>query len=416
MGHFSQAIKKMVGLRSGRLAKSWQHDVHAGLLVPPAVADIDGDGESEIIIGTTNGELIVLDTAAKERWRYSIHEEIGNVEAMFLDQDVMQSINAPPAVADVTGDGKHNIVFGSEMGVLYCLDELGKLVWKFKTEGGIRGSPLIADINNDGKPEIVFGCTDQFLYLLNNQGKLIEKFGQDAPIESTPGFSGGKIIFGTNDGTILAVDAAGELIWQHKTGGKITAAPAFADLQNDGVDEVIIGSTDNSLYCLDIDGELVWSYETGGAIYSKATIADLNGDGKPEILIGSCDNNIHAVTPEGERYWTYETDFWVVGTPLVADVDGDGKLEVIAGSYDHNVYILDSEGSYLLDYMPGLSGVVQQTGHYAEVMTSEPGQHVGKKLWQFKTDGVVMGCTALGHGLVVTTKKGIIDTISHQAN
>ena len=96
------------------------------------------------------------------------------------------------------------------------------------------------------------------------------------------------------------------------------------------------------------------------------------------------------------------------------DIDGDGKEEVIIGSYDHNIYVLESEGSYELDYMPGLSGVVQQAGHYSDIMTSEPGNRIGKKIWQFKTPGPVVGCAMKQQELVVTTKKGIVDSLHHK--
>ncbi len=415
MGVLSRAVKKMVGKRSGRITKSWDYDSRASLLAAPAIADIDNDGKPEIIIATKNGEVIVLNSESQKIWVYSVKEEIGAVEEMFLDEEIINSINSTPAIADITGDGKSNIIFGTEMGVLYCLDESGKLVWKFKTKGGVRGSPVVADVNNDGRPEIIFGTTDKYLYIITNNGELIDKYEQDSPIESTPGFFRDQIIFGTDDGTIISLTAKGEENWRHKTDGKITAEPAFGKLGQKKEDYVVIGSTDNNLYCFDIHGELAWVYETNGAIYSKATLADLNGNGKLDIVIGSCDNNIHALTCDGERYWTYETDFWVVGSPIVADIDGDGRLEVIAGSYDHNIYILDSEGSYVLDYVPGLSGVVQQPGHYSEIMTQEPGQNVGKKIWQFKSEGVVIGCSALSNDkkLVLGTKIGIIDELQH---
>lgn len=416
MGTFSRAMRKMVGKRSGRMVKSWNYDAEAELLVPPIVDDITGDGQHEIIIGTTKGDIIVLNAQAQELWHYNIHEQMDEVEEMFIDQEVINSINSSPAVADLYGSGKKNIVFGTESGILYCLDAHGKLVWKFKTGGGIRGSPLITDVNNDGHLEIVFGGTDTNLYILDKNGKLLEKFEQKASIESTPGYFNGLIVFGTDSGEIVALTAKGESKWTYKTDAKITAAPTFARLTNDSVDYVLIGSTDNKLYCLDIDGELVWTYATGGAIYSQAAVADLNGDHKLEIIIGSCDNNIHAISHDGEKFWSYETDFWVIGTPLITDIDGDGKLEVIAGSYDHYLYILDSEGAYLLDYVPGLSGVVQQAGHYSDIMTQEPGQHVGKKIWQYKTEGVIIGCTRFGNqkGIIVTTKNGVVDDIMHQ--
>jgi outer membrane protein assembly factor BamB len=416
MGSFSRTVNKIVGKRNGRMLEVWNFDSKSDLLVAPTIADINGDGLQEIIIGTTKGELIVLDNQSKELWRYKIQESLGAVEEMFLDQTIINSINAAPVVADFTNSGQKHIIFGSESGIVYCLNAKGALVWKFKTGGGIRGSPLLADINDDGKLEIVIGSIDTHLYLLTAEGKLIEKFEQEAAIESTPGFAQGIIFFGMTNGSIVALKPSGELKWTFKTEGRITAAPAFARLTKEPIDYVIIGSEDNNLYCLDVDGELVWKYKTNGAIYSQAAVADLNNDNKLEIIIGSCDNNIHAITADGERYWSYETDFWVVGTPLIIDIDGDGKPEVVAGSYDHYLYILDSEGSYVLDYVPGLSGVVQQAGNYSEIMTQEPGQHIGKKIWQYKTAGVILGCTAFSNGrsIIVTTKKGMIDDISHQ--
>lgn len=415
MVSLSQAMKKMVGHKSGRLTKEWNYNSQSSLLVVPAVADVTGNGTLDIVVATSKGELIVLDAQAKEIWRYNIQEKVSETEAMFLDQDVMNSISSAPAIIDLTGTGKNNILFGSEMGLFYCLDEKGKEVWKFKTKGGIRGSPLVADVDGDGKLEVVFGTTENFLYILDAKGKLIESFEQSSPVESTPGYFNGQIIFGTNDGTLVSIKASGEKNWSYKTRDKITAAPAFSRLTSAPVDFLLIGSCDGNLYCLDTDGQLVWIYETEGAIYSKVAIADLNEDGNKEIVFGSCDNNIHAVTHDGERYWTYETDFWVVSEPIIADVDGDGKLEVVAGSYDHNIYVLDSQGSYVLDYVPGLSGVVQQAGHYSEIMTQEPGQQIGKKLWQFKTEGVVIGCAKLGEskGLVIATKVGFVDGIIH---
>ena len=77
-------------------------------------------------------------------------------------------------------------------------------------------------------------------------------------------------------------------------------------------------------------------------------------------------------------------------------------------------YVLDGEGSYSMDYMPGLSGVAHQAGHYSNIVTQEPGDQVGKRLWQLKTQGMVVGCEALDDGhLVVNVKSGFVDEIEH---
>jgi hypothetical protein len=105
-----------------------------------------------------------------------------------------------------------------------------------------------------------------------------------------------------------------------------------------------------------------------------------------------------------------------VASPIIADLDGDGKMEIVVGSYDHNIYVLDSEGSYVLDYVPGVSGIVAQTGNYGEALTSGPGKTKGKKIWQYKTDGVVVGCAYLSgeKSLIVNTESGNIKDLIHK--
>ncbi|HEY9705290.1 MAG TPA: PQQ-binding-like beta-propeller repeat protein, partial [Allocoleopsis sp.] len=125
---------------------------------------------------------------------------------------------------------------------------------------------------------------------------------------------------------------------------------------------------------------------------------------------------VYAIDSNGKKLWNYETDFWIVTSPIIADLDGDGKLEIVVGSYDHNIYVLDSEGSYVLDYVPGVSGIVSQTGHSGEAITSGPGKTKGKKIWQYKTDGVVVGCAYLSgeKNLIVNTESGSIKDLIHK--
>ena len=163
-------------------------------------------------------------------------------------------------------------------------------------------------------------------------------------------------------------------------------------------------------------GEELWKYETDGAICSKVSIADINNDGKKEIIFGSCDNNIYALDFSGKKLWSYETDFWVVASPIIADIDNDGKQEIIAGSYDRNIYILDSEGSYMLDYVPGISGIVSQTGQSGDAITKQPGKTLGKKIWQYQTEGVIVGCAVVeeNKSIIVNTDSGRVNNLVHK--
>ncbi|MFH0870090.1 MAG: PQQ-binding-like beta-propeller repeat protein [archaeon] len=416
MGNVTFGFRKK---RAGRLDKKWDFDAESSISSAPLVADIDGDGKKEIIFGTKKGKLFVLDIDAGIKWFYDSNEKVDEVELLFLDTENMSSIGAPPNIADLNNDGKHEIVFGTELGMVYALDHKGKLLWKFKAGGPIRSQVLLCDLYQDNSIKVVFGSDDHKLYVLNNEGKQVWFFDAGCPVQSTPAMlykDKPQIIFGCDDGTLFCLDRKGDMVWKFKTGAKIFAQPAIGKLTDDNRQSIVFGSSDNYLYALDDAGELLWKFKTEGAIIAKATLSDINDDKKTEIIFGSCDNKVYALNSAGDKLWHYETDFWIVSEPIVEDLDGDGRKEVIVGSYDHNIYVLDSEGSYVLDYMPGLSGVVQQAGHYSDIITSEPGKVTGKKIWQFKTDGIIVGCAYVpdNKSIVVNTKHGKVDNIIHK--
>jgi len=418
MNKITFAFKSITGQKSGRIEEKWHYDSESLLLSSPIIEDIDGDGRKEIVFGTKNGKIISIDLEGRPKWIYEVEDSHSQVELMFLDTDKVNSISSSPNIADIDGDGHKEIVFGTESGKVYVLDNKGKQIWNYKTDGPIRGTPFIQKFANN-QTGILVGSSDKNLYFLNAKGQLLWRYNAKSEIESTPTIAISQkplILFGSNDGIIHALDLKGNPLWQYKTADKVLAQIVYDKLSPNSEPVIIVGSTDGTMYCLNDRGTLLWSYETDGAICSKACIADINTDGKKEIVFGSCDNSVYTLDMYGKKLWSYETDFWVVASPIAADLDGDGKLEILAGSYDHNIYILDSEGTYVLDYVPGVSGIVTQTGHIGDAITSGPGKTRGKKVWQYQTEGVVVGCAYLSDGknIIVNTESGKINDLIHK--
>lgn len=410
MRNIIYAFKKILNNKAGKIGENWKFDAGSPLNSGPVVSDIDGDGDFEIITGTADGKLIALDKVGNLKWSYTINEAVDDLELMFLDNSTLNSIGNTPHTDDVLGSGETNILFGTELGYAYLLNFNGKLIWKFKTAGAIRGIVLCHDFGDNSK-RVVFGSLDNHIYCLSNKGELLWKFNAGSEVEGSPGIIDNKIVIGSNTGEILCLDKDGQLLWKFHTNTKVTAPPAEIEINKSK--KILIGSTDGILYCLDMAGNIFWKFKTEGAIYGKATSHDLSKNGKPEILFGSCDNFVYCLNQDGKKIWSFETDFWVVSSPIVFDLDKDGKEEIIVGSYDHNIYILDSQGSYIMDYAPGISGTVNQAGSYSEVMTQSPGKLIGKKIWQFNVEGVIVGCTVLGPNIVLNTKKGQIKSLKH---
>ncbi len=400
----------------GRILNKWVFDSKSPLMSSAAAVDIDGDGKKEIIFGTKKGQIFCIDEESKKKWEFSLKEKLDETESFFYDSERIESVPATPTIKDVNDDGELEIVFGTELGMLYCLSNKGELLWKYKAKGAIRGRVLVEDLDGDGSAEVAFGTTSGLFLVLDGNGKERHRFEVEGAIESEPtlckeGVT--QILFGTEKGRLYSYSPLGKLLWRFEAKGPIRARVAIGRLVD--ATNLVVGDTTGMLYCLSTQGEERWHFITEGAIYGHATIADVNDDEENEVIVGSCDNRVYCISHRGERIWSYETDFWIVTSPIVTDIDGDGSLEVVVGSYDHNLYVLDGEGVYDLDYMPGLAGVAHQAGHYASIMTQEPGSLNGKRLWQIKTQGVIVGCEELEKdNIIVNIKSGYVDDVTHE--
>jgi outer membrane protein assembly factor BamB len=412
-------ITKLFSKHGGRIVERWVFDAKSPLLSAATTADLFGNGQHQIVFGTKTGQVICVDETGKQLWAFGAQKQLSEVESFFVDEERVHSISAPPVIADIDGDGKLEILVGNELGILYCLDGNGKPRWKFDCGSSIRASCLVADINSDGKREVLIGVSGGSLFVLTSDGKKMFEYDTNAAVESVPAILYRKktmIIFGNNNGTLFCITPAQELLWRVELGHKITAAPAF--FSDPEEERMAIGTHAGDVHCVSEHGEIVWTFKTKGSIYSAAAIADINNDKLPEIVVGSCDNTVYALTSVGRKLWSYETDFWITSSPLIADIDGDGKLEVVVGSFDRNVYILDGEGSYVLDYMPGISDIVNQSGHYSNIITSDPGEQTGKKRFSFTTGGMVVGCALLERheqkpALIINVKSGMVGDVEH---
>ena len=394
-----------------------------GVLAPEWVASLDGKITSQIACGfldeesivacTSTGNIYAVNSSGNTKWKFSSTKKITKEEEFFMEDGESSRLKSSPVIADIDKNGYGEVIFGSEHGTLYAVDCKGKLLWSFKASDAIGGSACVEDINNDGKLEILFGSSDGRFYALSGSGKLLWRFNANSGIESQPAALSGlkkskKIVFGTNDGTLHCLNEKGKELWAFRSSDKITTQPSIGNLFSDTRKFIVFGSQDNSIYSLNEEGSLQWAYKTEGKIFSKAALADINNDNRLEVIFGSCDDKLHVLSSTGKKIWDYETNFWVVAPPIVSDFDNDHKLEISIGSYDNSIYILEAEGKYSLDYIPGISGITGQSGHYTDLVTSEPGDYIAKVLSAYKTDGIIVGQAAFesGKSIVAASETG----------
>ena len=98
-----------------------------------------------VIVSTEEGAVVALDPAdGSERWRFKAD----------------QAISGRAAWADLDGDGRLEVVVGSQDRKVYALDERGGVRWYALAGEALSGTPITADLTGDGLPEIVAGSAD----------------------------------------------------------------------------------------------------------------------------------------------------------------------------------------------------------------------------------------------------------------
>jgi hypothetical protein len=405
MKKITKIIRRFLGIKKGKIDLTTNFDLGSESACAPVCEDIDGDMQIETILTTVKGEIIVFSEDNTIKWKYSVSENITEEDSMFLDAERSNSINNTPLVTDIIGKGKKQIIFGTEYGTVYAIDHEGKELWSYRTNHPIRGAINKFNIKGSNKTGIIFGSTDKYIYLLSTEGKLLRKLLNDSEIESTPEVIDNNIIFGDNKGVIKSLTFKGKINWAFKTNDSVVSKPVQTKLYS-GEEAILVSAVDNNLYCLSNKGELIWKFKTKGALYSEPVVFDINDDGLNEIIFGSADGNIYVITMQGNQLWSYETDFWVIGKPVPKDIDKDGAMEIIVGSYDNKIYVLTGKGLYIIEYVPGVSGIVAQNGNYSDIPSNTPGEIIGDKVWEYSTGGIVIGCAVVKDKIVVQTKEG----------
>lgn len=166
-------------------------------------ADIDRDGNEEIITTLASGEVKVCRENGKAVPGWPIN--IGSW------------INSPPALADLNGDGTIEIIVGCRNNKVYVIEGTGEILsgWPQSTGDWVEASPIIGDIDGDDKMEILAASFDHKIYAWKVDGTLVSGF----PIE---------------------------------IGASIYSTPAIGDIDGDKALELIVASLDGQIHCFDL--------------------------------------------------------------------------------------------------------------------------------------------------------------------
>ncbi len=345
----------------------------------PAAADLDGDGEKEIIYSSYDGRVHAfwLDKTEHHNWPYSVYSA-GEGYYRFASE---------PLVADLDNDGFGEVVFTSwvrknsgRTGKLHILNHQGTVLREINLPNGFGGvtwngalpAPTLADTDGDADLELVM--------VTSHSGILVYDL---------PGTGNARVLWGTGRGNFKrngTVDRAPDVspdfngdgypdilwrfygspnsgqnfIWHMKGVAKPsaytkltkTADPDWkiagtGDLNGDGMTDILWryhgGNRAGRIvaWCMDRDGNILSVPSlprVANLDWKIQGVDDFNGDGHQDLLWryygtgptgsmtvwlmnGVTFQGLSAVTPK-----VADTDWHIVGT---GDFNGDGKTDIV---------------------------------------------------------------------------------------
>lgn len=314
------------------------------------------------------------------------------------------------------------VYVGGEDGTLHATDaRAGTKRWSFRAGGALRTRAVIAGgatfvQADDGFLYSLDAASGRQLWRVRVVEKAIERLPFDNPKSRYDRFGsdvlaeGGRLYLGTNDGHVLALDAAtGARIWDFAAGDSVLAAPALA------AGRLYVGSYDRHVYALDAaSGRLLWKRDTQGAVVSTPAVA-----GELVVVGNRCYDLLALRAESGEVVWKRYVWFsWIESSAVVRD-----GVAYVGSSDAAAVFAFDAAGGRPLwkadvygwawgqpavseasVYVGTSSQAGYPAGHRAGVMALDRAS--GRTLWRFESRAAEKGAfgfpgsPAVGEGFV----------------
>ncbi len=357
----------------------------------PALADVTGDGALDLFVGAENGAVSVYlnrGTASVATWPDE------------PDLVLQAGENAAPALNDLDGDGDLDLLVGHGGGTLYLFRNTGSPIapaWTYQSSayGGISEpdqalQPSFIDLDGDSDLDLLIGRNGDLVWY--RRGGLPTAPTWTRVTDGYMGLGGSSAISpgvgdwdGDGDRDLVTGEHWGVLRF-FRNGGPPAwtevniplpfdlagdSAPALADWDGDGDLDLLVGQVHGNVEgFLNVGSAAAPDWQPTGVLLSLPwidhphafpTFADIDGDGDQDLFIGEggwqgpdAGGNLHFYRNTGTASvpnWDLVTDTWLgldVGgwsTPVFADIDGDGDLDLFVGDEAGTLTFVENTGN-----------------------------------------------------------------------
>ena len=335
---------------------NYSMEAGTGILTAPAVADLDGDGDLEVVCGS--GEFYAEENgtgATVSPQTSALFSQLPILAPLLQGKEGDLFRPGTGRVYALHGDGAaHGLEPGAQAaaGEVPCNAYITG--WPVRpalarpsAAGGTAvetGSLPIADVDGDGRMEIGVSTAAGPACLLARDGTSFhgnDMQGLSRTLECDEGGAAVQsrdlpVIGATGGGCFARLDGD-KLCYVSLTRGlREYLDPLLPADQAEPGGQVTAWNA--------VNGRMLPSSPLrvpGGICGFSAAVADIDGDGSQEILAGGRFRGLHAVEITGGEApgWPKFTGGHIVSTPGVGDLDGDGGREVVAGTREGRLFV-----------------------------------------------------------------------------
>ncbi|KAL7095458.1 hypothetical protein ACP275_10G025300 [Erythranthe tilingii] len=211
----------------------------------PTVVDLDGDGNLDILVGTSFGLFYVLDHKGKTREKFPLE---------------MAEIQGAVIAADINDDGKIELVTADAHGNVAAWTAQGEEIWETHLKSLVPQGPTIGDVDGDGHTEIV-----------------------------VPTLSGNIYVLSGKDGSIVRP-------YPYRTHGRVMNQVLLVDLSKRGEKKkgltIVSTSFDGYLYLIDGPTSCADVVDIGETSYSMVLADNIDGGDDLDLVVTTMNGNV----------------------------------------------------------------------------------------------------------------------------
>ncbi|MGI8335801.1 FG-GAP-like repeat-containing protein [Actinomadura scrupuli] len=351
-----------------------------GATAAPVLVDLDGDHRLDVVQAGWDGRLHAWRPDGSDLPGWPVKVSIDAAPAAGYVKINDQKLDATPAVADLDGDGKPEIVvrsqyseskgggeqfYGANHAFAYHADGSPVAGWpvrmssimtfygsaqEFVTEAV--NQPVVADVDGDGKDEVATGPSFAPTYLISGTGRILKNYG---PLENpAAGLSPKAVLNGnlpvdipasfTTTGAFGRFGLFGRLGYTEAGSGGVSLAAALL-FPGSGVGVGNYERGYDAATSLPVPG--FPKARTGLGFLGAPVVADVTGDGKAEVIDGGDTSTLHAFSPGGSATGTtvHFTGGWTIWSPTTGDLDADGRTDLVTMTREGYLFAWSTPGT-----------------------------------------------------------------------